>query len=72
MAFRTRSDFDRSFNRTRNMVRFIFGLVFVMFIAIIGFWVFVGVNVVAIADDPEAIGNYVGSIVQGYEDATNE
>lgn len=70
MSFRNRrSNFDRSFRRTSLMVNVVFGVVAVIFVAIIGLAIFAGIELVQIADDPEAIGNYVGEIVRGFNEA---
>lgn len=70
MSFRNRrSDFDHSFRRTRLMVNVIFGVVAIIFVAMIVIGALIGNEILQISDDPESVGNYVGEIVRGFNEA---
>ena len=48
-----------------------FAFVAVLVMSVFGFYIFVAVQAVSMADDPEAIGSYVGEIVKGFNDTVN-
>lgn len=62
-----RSDFDRRFNRTRSFIFAMFVLTLLGMAGVATFYVFVGYNLYQAG--PEGIGEFIGSIQNGYENA---
>lgn len=63
-----RNNFDSNFTFVSRMVKFVFVIVILMFIGIIGFWCFVGWGVATHSDD---IGRSVGSFARSIEEGFN-
>lgn len=63
------NDFDRSFNRTRNIVFAFIGFVFV---AILVFWLSIGYIAVQVAKHPELIGESAGKVINGFENVRKD
>lgn len=59
-------DFDKSFNRTRNTVKFIFGVITIGLLLFFGAIAFLGVKVTS---DPEGTAEKVGEVARSWKDA---
>ena len=62
-------------NRARSGISIFFKIWFgfgaLLVLSVFGFYIFVGVQAVSMADDPNAIGSYVGEVVKGFNDTVN-
>jgi hypothetical protein len=61
-------NFDRNFNRMRTFTMIWF---FVIAVLVISTFVGVGYIFYSAATDPEAIGNFIGSVVNGFSNTIN-
>lgn len=69
MSFQNRHKNIRlSIKRRRLMANIIFAIVAIIFLAMIVLTVIAGIGIVQIAEDPAAIGSYVGEIVNGFNE----
>lgn len=63
MVMRDFDSFDKRFNRTR---RFIKGAMIIQFIVIGAIFVAIIIGIVALINNPQAVGEFFGKIVNGF------
>ena len=47
-----------------------FGFIALVVVSVFALVVFIGIEAASVASDPEAMGNYVGEVVKGFNEAT--